>query len=59
MKALKVFYFFIWIYFVYYACYMIYKVLGDDAIPLFVAGGLLFVINRIIWYKVIKSWDEI
>lgn len=57
MKALKFFRFIIWIYFVYYACYMIYKVLGDDAIPLFVAGGLLFVLNRIILYKTLKNLE--
>ena len=55
MKALKLFYFIIWIYFVYYACYMIYRVLGDDAIPLFVAGGLLLVIRLLVGYACYKE----
>ena len=55
MKALKFFHFIIWIYFVYYACCMIFNVLGNDAIPLFVSGGLMFVLNRIILYKTLKN----
>jgi len=54
MKALMVFYLVIWIYAVYYACCMIYKLLGDDAIPLFVAFGLLFLIKWLANYKLIK-----
>lgn len=45
MKALMIFYVLVWIYAVYYAGYMIYRLLGDDAIPLFAAFGLLFVIK--------------
>lgn len=54
MKALAVFYIMVWIYAVYYACYMLYKLLGDDAIPLYVSFGLLFLIRWIMNYKTIK-----
>ena len=54
MKVLMFFYVVIWIYAVYYAGYMIYRLLGDDAIPLFVAFGLLFVIRWIVNYNNIK-----
>lgn len=45
MKALKIIYVLVWFYFVYYACYMVYEILEDKAIPLFVSGGLLFLIK--------------
>ncbi len=32
-----------------------FNVLGNDAIPLFVSGGLMFVLNRIILYKTLKN----
>lgn len=48
MKALRFFYIIVWIYAVYYAAYMIHKVIGEDAIPLFIAFGLLFVMRWII-----------
>ena len=51
MKVLMFFYVVIWIYAVYYAGYMIYRLLGDDAIPLYVSFGLLFLIRCIMSYK--------
>ena len=54
MKALLVFYIIVWIYAVYYGCYMLYNLLGDDAIPLYVSFGLLFLIKWIANYKAIK-----
>lgn len=45
MKVLYIFYILVVIYAVYYSCYMLYRILGDDAIPLFVSFGLLFVIK--------------
>ena len=50
MKAVMCLYVLIWIYAVYYACYMIYRLLGDDAIPLFVSFGLLFAIRCAVSY---------
>lgn len=54
MKALMFFYIVIWIYAIYYTCYMLYGLLGDDAIPLFVSFGLLFLIKWIVNYNKIK-----
>lgn len=45
MKALIFFYLLVKLYIVYYSACMIYRLLCDDAIPLFVAFGLLFVIK--------------
>ena len=50
MKALLVFYIIVWI----YACYMLHNLLGNDAIPLYVSFGLLFLIKWIANYKAIK-----
>ena len=54
MKALMFFYLAIWLFVVYYAGAMIYKLLGDDSIPLFLGFGLLFVIKWIANYKKLK-----
>ena len=54
MKALLVFYIMVWIYAIYYACYMLYNLLGDDAIPLYISFGLLFLIKCITNYKAMK-----
>ena len=54
MKALMFFYLAIWLFVVYYAGAMIYKLLGDDSIPLFLGLGLLFVIKWIANYKNLK-----
>lgn len=54
MKALIVLYIIVWIYTVYYVCYMLYRLLGDDAIPLYVSFGLLLLIKWIMNYKAIK-----
>lgn len=51
MKALIFFYIIIWIYATYYACYMLYRLLGDDAIPLYVSFGLLALIRFIVSYE--------
>ena len=51
MKALMFFYIVIWIYATYYACYMLYRLLGDDAIPLYVSFGLLALIRFIVTMK--------
>ena len=47
MKVLMFFYVVIWIYAVYYSCYLLHRLLGNDATPLFVAFGLLFAIKWI------------
>ena len=54
MKILIFFYIAIWIYTTYYACYMLYRLLGNDAIPLYVSFGILFLIKWIVKYKKIK-----
>ena len=54
MKALIFFYLIIWLYASYYTCYMVYRILGDDAIPLFVSFGMLLIIRWILNYKKIK-----
>lgn len=54
MKALIFFYIIICLYASYYTCYMVYRVLGDDAIPLFVSFGMLFIIRCFLNYKKIK-----
>ena len=54
MKALMFFYIVIWLYAIYYSCYMLYKVLGEEAIPLYIAFGLLFLIKWIVNYNRIK-----
>jgi hypothetical protein len=51
MKILLFFYIVIWVYATYYACYMLYRLLGDDAIPLYVSFELLLLIKWIINYK--------
>ena len=51
MKILIFFYIAIWIYVTYYACYMLYRLLGNDAIPLYVSFGILFLIKWIVKYK--------
>ena len=50
MKVLMSFYVVICGYTVYYSCYLLYRLLGNDAIPLFVAFGLLFTIKWIANY---------
>ena len=45
MKALQILYLLVFIYATYYSCYMLYRLLGDDAIPLYVSFGILFVIK--------------
>jgi hypothetical protein len=50
MKALMCFYVLVWIYAVYYSVYMLYRLLGNDSIPFFVAFGLLFVIKWVVGY---------
>ncbi len=54
MKALMFFYLAIWLFVVYYAGGMIYKLLGNDSIPLFLGLGLLFLIKWYANYKRIK-----
>ena len=54
MKALAFFYIVIWIFAVCYTSYMLYRCFDKEAIPLFVAFGLLFVIKWIANYKRIK-----
>ncbi len=48
MKALQILYLLVWFYAVYYACYMLYKLLGADAIPLYICAAILFVIKWIV-----------
>ena len=54
MKALMFIYLAIWLFVVYYAGGMIYKLFGNDSIPLFLGLGLLFVIKWIANYKNLK-----
>lgn len=58
MKAIKLIYLVVLLYFVYYACCMAYRVLGDDSIPLFVSGGILFVLRWIGNIIVLKDLDK-
>ena len=55
MKVLMFFYVVIWVYTVYYSCYLLYRLLGNDAIPLFVAFGLLFAIKWIANYSSLRK----
>ena len=55
MKALKLIYFIVWIYAIYYAGYMIYELLGDKATPLFISIGILFVIKWVVSYLIIRK----
>lgn len=55
MKVLMFFYVVIWIYAVYYFCYLLYRLLGNDAIPLFVAFGLLFAIKWVANYSSLRK----
>ena len=55
MKALTLFYFIVWLYAIYYAGYMIYELLGDKSIPLFISLGILFILKWVIGYVKLKG----
>ena len=55
MKALQTLYIVVWLYAMYYICYMLYKTLGEDAVPIFISFGFLFILKWVIGYIRLKE----
>lgn len=55
MRALKLFYLVVCIYLIYYCAAMLHRLLGEDAIPIFVSVGILFICRVIVAYMILKE----
>jgi hypothetical protein len=55
MRALKLFYLVVCIYLLYYCAAMLYRLLGEDAIPIFVSVGILFILRGVVAYLLLKK----
>ena len=55
MKAIKLFYLVVVIYLLYYSAAMLHRLLGDDAIPIFVSVGILLVLRVLVVYAKLKD----
>lgn len=59
MKVLRLIYVLVWLYFVYCACNIIYEVIGNKAIPLFVSGGILFLLKWVTEFLTIMKLKKL